>query len=49
MKYEKPEIVTLKSALTAVRGQTGKPSTGNWDNAPRTPMTFSVAAYEADE
>ncbi len=49
MKYEKPEIVVLASALAAVRGQTGKQPSGNWDNSPHTPMTFTVSAYEADE
>jgi hypothetical protein len=49
MKYQKPEVVALASALTAVRGQIGKQQSGTWDNVPHRPMTFSVAAYEADE
>lgn len=49
MKYEKPKVVAFASALTAVRGVSGKGGGPHWDNFPNTPMTLSIPAYEADE
>ena len=48
MRYEKPEIVALNSAIRAVRGQTQKQS-GTSDNNPPGNGKVTPAAYEADE
>jgi hypothetical protein len=44
MKYEKPEVVAVGSALAAVQAH-GKPMSGNWDNI----EYLTTTAYEADE
>ncbi len=51
MTYEKPEIVSLNSALSAIRC-TGAKSTGQPDShvgCPGNPDLPTIAAYEADE
>jgi hypothetical protein len=47
MKYEKPEIVVLQSAVAAVQG-VGKFNHGNPDGMPG-PTHYTINAYEADE
>jgi hypothetical protein len=44
MKYSKPEIVTLGSAISAVQSN-GKPNAGSNDSVPKE----TIPAYEADE
>jgi hypothetical protein len=46
MKYEKPEIVVVGSAVEAVQGL-GKFNSGNPDIS--NPQKYTVNAYEADE
>jgi hypothetical protein len=46
MKYEKPEVVLLSSALTSVRHQNEKDESDFVDGAP---LPCSIAAYAADE
>jgi len=48
MKYEKPEMVTLNSAIVAVRGQIQKQSSTS-DNNPPGNGKVTPSAYEADE
>jgi hypothetical protein len=48
MKYDKPEIVALNSAIRAVRGQTQKQSSTS-DNNPPGNRKMTPSAYEADE
>lgn len=48
MKYAKPEITAVGSAVVAVQGEV-KGSTGIRDNFPTLPATYTVSAYQADE
>jgi hypothetical protein len=45
MKYEKPKIVRLSAALSAIQGQLVKPGNTIQDS----PRAHTVGAYEADE
>lgn len=47
MKYQKPEVVVLGSALSSVQG-VNKPNAGLGD-IPRHNPTMTPTAYEADE
>jgi hypothetical protein len=48
MKYEKPEVQLLGSALLTIQG--GKGSSGTQDSLPGQPVTYrTMNAYEADE
>jgi len=44
MKYSKPEVVQLGTAIASVQAH-GKPLPGSLDNVPRE----TIPAYEADE
>ena len=46
MKYEKPEVLLLSSALTAVRNPVDKSEADALDSEPH---VCSIAAYAADE
>jgi len=46
MKYEKPEVLLLSSALTTVRNPADKSELDVLDSEPH---TCSIAAYAADE
>ena len=46
MKYEKPEVLLLPSALTSVRDQSNKLERDAVDSEPH---ECSIAAYAADE
>jgi hypothetical protein len=48
MRYEKPKIDALNSAIHAVRGQTQKQSSTS-DNNPPDNGKVTPSAYEADE
>jgi hypothetical protein len=46
MKYEKPEVLLLPSALTSVRNLSDK---SEQDSVDGHPLPCSIAAYAADE
>jgi len=53
MKYTKPEVVVIGSALAAIQGHQGKPNQINLDAATSGPnqgqFNATPLAYEADE
>ncbi len=50
MTYNKPEVVKLDSAVNAIQGISGKPSTFYTDANPRNSnKALTSMAYEADE
>jgi len=48
MKYNKPEVAMVGSALESVK-QANKPNSGLNDNSIPRPNSVTVTAYEADE
>jgi len=49
MKYTKPEVIGLGSALEAVKSDTLKPRHVVFDNVPIDTTKGTTSAYEADE
>ena len=50
MKYEKPEVRFLGSAVSTIQNPLVKGSGGSQDNLPGQPVTYkSLMAYAADE
>ena len=48
MRYEKPEVIALANALTAIESGGGKPNTVQADSDSSDPR-LTNGAYEADE
>ena len=45
MKYQKPSIIQLGSAMSTIQGQLSKPA----NTIPDSPLAVTISAYEADE
>jgi len=49
MKYEKPEVALVNSAISAIQHPAGSKLGGPYDNQPIDTTFVTVAAYAADE